>query len=252
MWQHWASGTLSANVKAPFLCIGAREGCIFHDEPLKFRSSKSYLMNVVVYPDGQVHDRHVKILSANKIFESIFDQARVARIPLDSLVSHDVIVTKRGGGLRTVYDVSVLATTLEPGEVDLETLPDQEPSFACVENPKLVDYRLFESLQAMTPDEQGIWYDRMMSGDDEASPIPIVPANVPVAIAPDPRVELQCAVEASEALSTMSALKSFIALSGSSKGKVSLLTNEEARILLDIVKGGDDAIFDAISEEDPF
>lgn len=173
-WQHWPPD--SDTNRSPILCIGARSGCIFHQEPIKWVKAsegggslkKTYLTNVKVYEmeKGQCVGAKVYVLGGNQIYDSIAQQASMLGVdPSD----YEWVIGKTGTGKQTKYTATMIGVNLiEPSGVDLSTLEDQPAEWAADENPKLIDFDKFEGFKKRTPQEQMAWFDgRDNKGGDE-------------------------------------------------------------------------------------
>lgn len=193
-WQHWPPES-EAGSRAPVLCIGQRQGCIFHSEPLMWQGGgkgkdkdkgqlkKDYLVNVVVYEmEGkECKGRSVQVLKGNKIFQEMFNQAQLIGQEPDEI---DFIIKKEGEGLKTTYTVSTIAnpkTMIEPQGIDFSTL-DPNEDFGDDDNPILIDFDKFEGYKHRTPKQQQEWFEARDKEAEEAAPTDAEPANGKIGI----------------------------------------------------------------------
>lgn len=173
-WQHWPPD--SDSNRSPVLCIGARSGCIFHQEPLKWVKAsegggslkKSYLANVVVYEmdKGTCTGRKVYVLGGNQIYDQIAQQCAMLGVEAPD---YDWVIGKSGTGKQTKYTATMVPKALEPNGIDLSSLEDQNPEWAAAENPKLIDFDKFEGFKKRTPQEQAAWFEGRTQSNDETT-----------------------------------------------------------------------------------
>lgn len=208
-WQHWAEGEAAKHIKGPVGCIGARQGCIFHVEPLKFRTSKQFVMNCIVYETdakGNVTGSKIAVLSGNQIFEQMKNQCTMVNADPTAI---DWLVGKTGTGKQTTYTVSMVPGGPIDGNIPDLSRFESQGDLAAEENPKLVDFDKFDGFRKRTPAEQQQWYEDQMAAaepsletEDAAAATPAAPVAarpaapafaappVPATVAPKPKITM--------------------------------------------------------------
>lgn len=161
IWQHWAPEGAGM---PPVMCIGERNGCIFHDQPLAWRLGKTNVMNAIHYtPNGSGGwDAKIVVLQAPAtLLTQIRDQSRNVNIDPTTV---DWIISKSGQGKEGTKYNAVLAPGLPihgTASIDLTQWPAQEEGFANPNVPQLVDYDRIEGFQPMSAAEQEAWFDKV-------------------------------------------------------------------------------------------
>ena len=177
-WQHWAPDDLAEKIGGArgIQCCGVRDGCIFHQEPLKWRAGKQNIANVVVYEDFDVKKRTYtakKIMvfqGGVMVFQQIRDQAEaVGR--LDDIDAVYWLISKTGKGKDTSWTATMIVEDdKKPIDKDFDIMEfDEQPAYADANLPMLIDYDEFPGFEEQTPATQREWLDKLLTSS-EATP----------------------------------------------------------------------------------
>ncbi len=135
------------------MCIGDRNGCIFHEEPFKWSCTSKIPINVIEYEmDKQQRltgARSVKLwVIGNRVYDSIVSQFAINCIPIENLGERDFIVRRAGTKQATSYTVNIA-----PSNVELQidwNFPEIPNGFGDETYPFLVDFGKVYGFQEMT------------------------------------------------------------------------------------------------------
>jgi hypothetical protein len=175
-WTHWAPDELAESLggSRSTPCIDVKNGCIFHQEPLKWRSGKSNWVNIVVYEgaDGRkmsYDSRKILVFTGGvKIFQQIFEQSNGMDLDPDEV---DWQISKSGKGRDTVW-VATMIQKLMDETISLNEFEEQ-PEFADEEYPMLIDVFQFDAFaKDMTPATQREWYEKLVTPKEGAETAP--------------------------------------------------------------------------------
>lgn len=169
-WTHWAPDELAEKCGGArsIRCIDVRNGCLFHTEPLKWRSGKNNNVNVVVYEDVDVKkktygSRKIVVFQGGvQVFGTIREQAASIGVSPDQV---DWVLSKTGKGLQTTYTAVPITDVLDKTFDIMEF--DEQPNYADDDVPQLVDFTKFDSFKEMTPDDQRAWYENLMKANEK-------------------------------------------------------------------------------------
>jgi len=175
-WQHWAPS--DAKVAGAVSCAGLRQGCIFHEGPLAWRSNGPFYMNAIQYTtdkDTKAVTRTILVMRMNRtigdaIKDQSFNMLGIDPAEVDWLI-------KRSGSKKedTRYEVTRAQNVMDPGPIDLSLFPVQE-AYADKNVPQLIDYDLFDGVRPMTALEQRAWFQANVLGEEQEA-LPGAPAQ---------------------------------------------------------------------------
>lgn len=167
-WVHWAPDELKDLVKGPVPCLGPSK-CLFHQDPLKWRSQCSNFVNAIIYDGVKAKERTfesrriVMLDIRTKIGEQILASASDLGYEIDQV---EWILTRSGKGMQdTSYIATIIERPLEE-KILLKKFEAQE-EFADQAFPQLIDPLQFYSNKPQTREQQEEWYERLQEDDKE-------------------------------------------------------------------------------------
>ncbi|GAC1306375.1 MAG: hypothetical protein NVSMB14_12550 [Isosphaeraceae bacterium] len=199
VWNHWTPDALSEALGGgrTVPCIGPRNGCIFHSEPLNWKATKRNAVNCVEYvnydPKKKTFEekRIVGYMGGSKIFGQILTHTQ--SVGGDAMPGQfDFLITRKGTGKEdTQWTATMVSAVLEPDGIDLNEYPAQE-EYGDDELPMVIDFHKFPGQgEITTPAAQRKWYEDLMAGKEAQEgegagdePDPAAPPSAPVAAAP--------------------------------------------------------------------
>lgn len=141
------------------LCIGARSGCIFHDEPYKWKPQLKIPINVIEYEVDKSNrltgNRFIKLwIIGPRILDGLKSQLAMNNIEMDAIANYDLFLKRSGSKQTTSYAVSIAPQTIE---AQIEWNFPSQGDFGDDEYPFLVDFNKLFGFEEMTPSEQQTW-----------------------------------------------------------------------------------------------
>lgn len=167
-WVHWAPEELKDLVKGPVPCIGPSK-CLFHQDPLKWRSQCSNFVNAIIYDGVKAKERTydskriVMLDIRTQIGEQIQASASDLGYEIDQV---EWILTRSGKGINdTSYTATIIERPLE-AKISLKKFEAQE-EYADEDFPQLIDPTQFYANRPQTRALQEEWYEKLQEDERE-------------------------------------------------------------------------------------
>lgn len=168
---HWPPDDLKELIgNRATLCLGARKGCIFHQEPLKWNTNKSNYINVVVYEGvnkagTQYKERKIIMFDCKS---TLGDHIKAQCLSLQiNPEERDWVLMRSGSGKNdTSYTATMMPSCIDGETIDLTEFPDQD---LCADDEitAVIDPDKYNADSPMTPEAQTAWYEQLVSDQEE-------------------------------------------------------------------------------------